>query len=83
MLHRNPLRSVLAAGRSLKEAAMHELLIALAFVGMVTCPAIVASLCRLEAEGDSEVEPGTRNAPHGVPVGNDSLLMEDGIVHLG
>jgi hypothetical protein len=36
----------------LKESPMHDILVALAFVAMVACPAIVASMPQREIEDD-------------------------------
>ena len=36
-----------------KEPAMHDILVALAFVAMVACPAIVASMPRSEMKDDA------------------------------
>jgi len=35
---------------------MHDLLIGLAFVGMITCPAIVASIEQAQAEREDELD---------------------------
>jgi hypothetical protein len=45
--------SALLQGSFLKEPAMHEILIALAFVATVACPAIVAALPQREIEDES------------------------------
>jgi hypothetical protein len=40
--------------RRTRRISMHDLLIALAFIGMVIAPAIVATKCHMEATDDSE-----------------------------
>jgi hypothetical protein len=46
-------KSALVQDSSLKEPAMHDILIALAFVAMVACPAIVAAMPQREIEDES------------------------------
>jgi hypothetical protein len=59
---------------------MHEFLIALVFVGMVTCPALVASRLGAEDKEEAEALPGSQEILAPFEAHRESYLMETGIL---